>query len=58
MSDGVIQQHALQTAGINCKLARYPWGKHGFGMKDNDFMKEFHYNEALREWLVTLGFME
>ncbi len=49
---------ALQAAGIPSKLARYPWGGHGFGMKYNDFMKEFHYNEALREWLVTLGFME
>ena len=49
---------ALQAAGITCKLARYPWGKHGFGMKDNDFMKEFHYNEPLHDWLVELGFME
>lgn len=49
---------ALQTAGIQCRLARYPWGGHGFGMKNNDFMKEFHYNEPLREWLVELGMME
>lgn len=49
---------ALQAAGIPSKLARYPWGKHGFGMKDNDFMKEFQWNEALREWLVELGMME
>ena len=49
---------ALQSAGIPSKLARYPWGKHGFGMKDNDFMKEFHYNQPLKEWLVELGFME
>ena len=49
---------ALQAAGIPSKLARYPWGKHGFGMKDNDFMKEFHYNQPLKEWLVELGFME
>ncbi len=49
---------ALQAAGIPSKLARYPWGKHGFGMKDNDFMKEFHYNQPLKEWLIELGFME
>lgn len=49
---------ALQAAGITCKLARYPWGKHGFGMKDNDFMKEFHYNQPLHDWLKELGFME
>ena len=49
---------ALQAAGIESKLARYPWGKHGFGMKDNDFMKEFHYNQPLKAWLVELGFIE
>ena len=48
---------ALQAAGIPSRLARYPWGKHGFGMKNNDFMQEFHYNEPLKEWLVELGFM-
>lgn len=50
--------NALQAAGIPSRLARYPWGKHGFGMKNNDFMEEFHYNQPLREWLVELGMME
>lgn len=49
---------ALQDANIPSRLARYEWGKHGFGMKDNAFMKEFHWNQALKEWLVELGFME
>ena len=49
---------ALQAAKVPSKLARYEWGGHGFGMKDNDFMKEFHYNQSLREWLKELGFME
>ena len=49
---------ALQAANIPSRLARYDWGGHGFGMKDNDFMKEFHWNQALKEWLVELGFME
>ena len=49
---------ALQAAGIESKLARYPWGGHGFGMKDNDFMKEFHYNQPLHDWLKELGYME
>ena len=48
---------ALQDANIPSRLARYGWGKHGFGMKNNAFMKEFHWNEELREWLVELGFM-
>ncbi len=49
---------ALQAANIPSRLARYEWGGHGFGMKDNAFMKEFHYNEPLHEWLRELGFME
>ena len=48
---------ALQAKNIPSRLAVYEWGKHGFGMKDNAFMKEFHWNESLREWLVELGFM-
>ena len=49
---------ALQSANIPSRLARYEWGKHGFGMKNNAFMKEFHWNQSLKEWLVELGFME
>lgn len=49
---------ALQAAGIPSRLARYPWGKHGFGMKNCSFMKEFHWNEELREWLKELGYMQ
>ena len=49
---------ALQAKKIPCRLAVYDWGRHGFGMKDNDFMKEFHWNESLKEWLMELGFME
>ncbi len=48
---------ALQAANNPSRLARYDWGGHGFGMKNNDFMKEFHWNQALKEWLVELGFM-
>ncbi len=48
---------ALQEANIPCCLARYPWGKHGFGMKDCKFIKEFHWNEELREWLIEIGMM-
>ena len=49
---------ALQEKNIPSRLAVYDWGGHGFGMKDNDFMKEFHWNQALKEWLVELGYME
>ena len=50
--------YALQAKNIPSRLAVYEWGKHGFGMKDNAFMKEFHWNQSLREWLVELGYME
>ena len=49
---------ALQAKNIPSRLAVYEWGKHGFGMKDNAFMKEFHWNESLKDWLVELGFMD
>ena len=49
---------ALHDANIPSRLARYEWGKHGFGMKNNAFMKEFHWNQSLKEWLVELGFMK
>ena len=48
---------ALQAKNIPSRLAVYEWGKHGFGMKNNAFMKEFHWNQSLKEWLVELGFM-
>ena len=42
----------------NCKLTVYEWGKHGFGMVDNDFMKTFHWNESLKEWLKEISIIE
>ena len=48
---------ALQAKKIPSRLAVYDWGGHGFGMKDNAFMQEFHWNQSLKEWLVELGFM-
>lgn len=38
---------ALQAKNIPAELAVYEWGKHGFGMLDNKFMKEFHWNEKM-----------
>lgn len=37
------------------RLTVYEWGNHGFGMLDNDFMKEFHWNEPLLEWIKEIG---
>ena len=42
----------------DCKLTVYEWGKHGFGMVDNDFMKTFHWNESLKEWLKEISIIE
>ena len=38
---------AMKAAGIQSQLAVYDWGKHGFGMLNNAFMKEFHWNETM-----------
>jgi acetyl esterase/lipase len=48
---------ALEAKNIpNCRIAIYEWGKHGFGMKpDTAFMKTFHWNEALKDWLIEIG---
>lgn len=47
---------ALNAKNIeNCELHLYEWGKHGFGMVDGPFMKEFHWNEDLKKWLIKIG---
>ena len=38
---------ALAAKNIPGGFAVYDWGKHGFGMLDNKFMKEFHWNERM-----------
>ena len=50
--------NALSAKNIKSTLAVYEWGGHGFGMKNDAFMKEFHWNEPIKEWLVELGFMQ
>lgn len=40
------------------RLTVYEWGNHGFGMLDNDFMDEFHWNEPLLEWIEEIGMWE
>ena len=42
---------ALKAAGTDYTFTDYPWGGHGFGMKKCPFMKTFHWNDALLEWL-------
>lgn len=48
---------ALQEKGVNCTFAQYEWGGHGFGMMNNKFMQEFHWNEPLYQWLKELNFL-
>ena len=46
---------ALEAQKIkNCKFTVYDWGKHGFGMKNGRFMKTFHWNEQIKEWLESI----
>lgn len=47
---------ALEAADTDYKFTSYPWGGHGFGMKDNDFMKTFGWNIPLLEWLNERDF--
>lgn len=42
----------------NCELHVYEWGKHGFGMLNGPFMKEFNWNEPLLEWIKKIGMYE
>lgn len=49
---------ALQTKNIpNCRIAVYEWGKHGFGMVNGPFMKELHWNEDLKKWMIEIGML-
>ena len=49
---------ALQEKQIKSELALYEWGKHGFGMLDNEFMKTFRWNEPLKQWLIEIGIIK
>ena len=50
---------ALLKKNINdCELHVYEWGKHGFGMLNGPFMKEFKWNEPLLEWIKKIGMYE
>lgn len=42
----------------NCELHVFEWGKHGFGMLNGPFMKEFKWNEPLLEWIKKIGMYE
>lgn len=51
--------NALLEKNINdCELHVYEWGKHGFGMLNGPFMKEFKWNEPLLEWIKKIGMYE
>lgn len=42
----------------NCELHLYEWGKHGFGMLNGPFMKEFHWNKDLKKWMIKIGMLD
>ena len=46
---------AMKDKGVDCNIAVYDWGGHGFGMLDNSFMKTFKWNEKMwNEFLEPL----
>ncbi|MBQ2552376.1 MAG: alpha/beta hydrolase [Treponema sp.] len=47
---------AMKAKNIDVTFAEYEKGGHGFGMLNNKFMKEQHWNESLYEWLKQKGF--
>ena len=55
--NSVRLSEALKAKNIDYKFTLYDWGGHGFAMKNNKFMKTFHWNEPLYEWLKERGFM-
>lgn len=55
--NSVRLSEALAAKNIDYKFTLYDWGGHGFAMKNNKFMKTFHWNEPLYEWLKERGFM-
>ena len=53
--NSVALYDALKEKGIqNCEFHMYEWGKHGFGMVDGPFMKEFRWNEPLLKWILKV----
>ncbi len=51
--DALVKKHIQ-----NCELHVYEWGKHGFGMLNGPFMKEFKWNEPLLEWIKKIGMLD
>lgn len=47
---------ALTEKGIECRLALYETGGHGFGMKNNKFAEESRWRESMWEWMQTTVF--
>lgn len=52
--NSLVLYDALLAKKIPCSLTVYDWGKHGFGMLDNDFMKSFRWNESLWNWISAI----
>lgn len=50
--NSVVLYDAIKQNNIpHSYLTIYDWGDHGFGMKENDFMNTFHWNEKILPWL-------
>ena len=48
---------ALEAAGSDFTFTDYPWGGHGFGMKQCKYLRTFKWNEKLLEWLKERNFL-
>ena len=55
-SERLYKTMAEKNVDITFKI--YDEGGHGFGMENKDFMKQTHWNEELKQWLIERNFMK
>ena len=56
--NSVRLEKALAEKNIPHRFAVYEKGGHGFGMKNGWFMKEYHWNEDLKNWLREINMID
>ncbi|MCK9171219.1 MAG: alpha/beta hydrolase [Treponema sp.] len=55
--NSVLLDRALTEKNIPHRFAVYNTGGHGFGMLNNAFMKKYHWNKDLEQWLKEYEFL-
>ncbi|MFA6857290.1 MAG: alpha/beta hydrolase [Treponema sp.] len=55
--NSVLLDRALTEQNIPHRFAVYDTGGHGFGMLNNAFMRKYHWNKDLEQWLKESKFL-